>query len=162
MKVIIFALLLIPVITIAAEPCGNVKEVRIVKGAEPTASVLYENIKHIENGSWKNGFWDETFSYIGEVHTINGEIYKIGFLSTTWGATCRATNRLFVFGNDNLCLGQYGGIIEPPLKISGSKLLFPFDDQYGNEIDFKNGPPLQILLDGENPEWMPAQKALTH
>ena len=116
------------------------------------------NIKHIENGAWKNGFWNETFSFIGKIHTTNGKIYKIGFLSTIWGESCRATNRLFVFGNDNLCIGQYAGMMEPPIKITGSKLLFPFDEQYGNIIDFENGPPLQIWLNGENPEWMPEKK----
>ena len=159
MKAIILVLLLIPIMALADEyPCGDVKEKRIIKGTEPTASMLYENIKHIKNGSWKNRFWKETFTYIGEVHTPDGKIYKIGFLTTIWGESCRATNRLFVFGNDNICIGQYGGVTEAPLKISGSKLFFPFNEEYGNKIDFSNGPPSQIWLDGENPEWMPAIK----
>lgn len=158
MKTIILALLLIPVIAFAAEPCSNVKEKRIVEGTAPTASALYENLKNIESGAWKDGFWSETFSYIGDIHTTNGKAYKIGFLKTIWGESCRATNRLFVFGADNLCIGQYSGISEPPLKISRTVLIFPFDDQDGNEINFENGPPSPILLDGETPEWMPAKK----
>lgn len=160
MKTIILTLLLIPTIAFAGEPpCGDVHEKRIVEGVEPTATALYKKIKNIESGAWKNGFWVETFAYIGEVHTRNGKVYKIGFLTTEWGEACRATNRLFIFSSDNACLGQYGGIMEPPVKILGSVLYFPFDDQNGNTLDLENGPPAQAWIDGENPEWMPAESS---
>lgn len=65
MKTIITALLLIPSIAFAAGlPCGNVHERRIVIGVEPTTAALYNELKNIESGSWKDGFWDEAFTYI--------------------------------------------------------------------------------------------------
>lgn len=149
-----------PTIAFAAEShYGKAHEKRVVKGGKPTATALYGNLKNIESGAWKDGFWDETFIYIGDVHTRNGKVYKIGFLTTVWGEACRATNRLFIFNSDNDCLGQYCGIMEPPVKISGSVLYFPFDDQNGNTLELESGPPPQAWLDGENPEWMPAQSS---
>jgi hypothetical protein len=159
MKTIIIALLLIPVVAFAAgSPCGNAHKKRTVKGAEPTASALYYELKSIESGSWKDGFWDETFMYIGDARTKSGNVYRIGFLTTVWGEACRATNRLFIFNSDNVCLGQYGDMREPPVKISGSILYFPFKVMEGNTLDLENGPPATAWLDGENPEWVPAKK----
>jgi hypothetical protein len=152
MKTIIITLLLIPAIAFAGQlPCGKSYEKRIVKGTAPTATMLYAKIKKIESGAWKKGFWEETFSYIGDVHTRNGKVYKIGFLTTIWGQACRATHRLFIFGSDNSYLGQYDGITDPPVKISGSVLYFPYDAQVGNSLDLENGPPAQAWLDGQNP-----------
>lgn len=159
MKTIIIALLLIPVVAFAAgPPCGNVHEKRTVKGVEPTATALYNELKNIESGSWKDGFWDETFIYIGDARTKSGKVYRIGFLATVWGEACRATNRLFIFNSDNVCLGQYGDMREPPVKISGGILYFPFNVMEGNTLDLENGPPATAWLDGENPEWVPAKK----
>jgi hypothetical protein len=160
MKTIIAALLLIPTLAFAGEPlCGNGHEKRIVKGVDPTATVLYKKLKNIELGSWESGFWEETFTYIGDAHTKSGKLYRIGFLTTVWEAACRTTNRLFIFNSNNVCLGQYGDISEPPIKIVGPVLYFPFDGQDGSTLDLESGPPATAWLDGENPEWMPAKSS---
>jgi hypothetical protein len=126
---------------------------------EPTATTLYKQLKDVELGSWDGGFWAETFTYIGDARTKSGKVYRVGFLTTLWGEACRATNRLFIFSSDNVCLGQYGGISDPPIKIAGSVLYFPFNEQVGNNLDLENGPPPTVWLDGENPEWLPAKRS---
>ena len=159
MNTIIAALLLLPNLAFAGEPLCTGHEKRIVKGDEPTANVLYKKLKDIESGSWESGFWNETFTYIGDAHTKSGKVYRIGFLITVWGEACRATNRLFIFNSDNVCLGQYGDISEPPIRIVGSVLHFPVDDKDGSTLDLESAPPATAWLDGKNPEWMPAKSS---
>jgi hypothetical protein len=149
--------LLIPILASANElPCHSTREKRTVIGSEPTASILYAKIRDIYMGSWKSGFWDETFTYVGDTHTQDGKTYKIGYLVTIWGESCRATRRLFVFDHNNDYLGQYYGIMLAPTKIVGATLYFPFKAEDGNTLSLEAGPPKQAWLDGENPEWASA------
>lgn len=151
--------LLLPAIGLAeSNSCNTNAEKRTVIGKEPTAKVLYAKLANIELGSWKSGFSDETFTYIGIVHTKKRKTYKIGYLSTVWGESCRATNRLFIFDGNNKYLGQYDGIMLDPKRvwIAGAVLHFPFKSDDGNTLDLANGPPESAWLDGENPEWIPA------
>lgn len=157
MKMLVAIALLIPILASADEPpCHNTNEQRIVVGSEPTASTLYSRIRNIDLGAWKNGFWDETFTYVGDAHTHAGKTYKVGFLRTVWGESCRATLRLFIFDDSNNYLGQYYGIMSAPTKIVGATLYFPFKPEEGNTLDLEKGPPKRAWLDGDNPEWRPA------
>jgi hypothetical protein len=141
------------------KPCHTDIDKRIVVGRQPTAKYLYARIRHVKMGAWNDGFWDETFTYIGDVHSTSGKIYKIAYLSTIWGESCHATNRLFVFNGDNKYLGQYDDIMVDPMKIKirGTQIIFPYDTGDGNKLDLELGPPSKAWLDGENPEWSPAQ-----
>lgn len=160
MKFLIAIALLFPVLAYADDmPCHSDSEKRIVAGQQSTASTLYAHIQHIDMGSWDKDFWDETFTYIGDAHTKSGVTYKIGFLETIWGESCRATLRLFIFDIRNKYLGQYYGIEVKgkDIKINGAALLFPFDASEGNTLDLENGPPKRAWLDGDNPSWIPAK-----
>lgn len=145
-------------------PCHIDVEKRIVVGRQPTANVLYAHIKHVEMGSWPNGFWDETFTYIGDAQATSGKTYRIAYLRTIWGNSCRATNRLFIFDGDNKYLGQYYGIMVDPMdiRITGAQVTFPFDANDGNSFSLENGPPDTVWLDGDNPEWTAAQSSGKH
>jgi len=147
----------------AADGCGTNAMRRVVVGPQPTANALYAHIQHVDMGSWQTGFDEETFVYIGEVHTNSGKTYKIGHLKTSWGPACRATQRLFIFDAGDRYLGQYAPVVVDAkhIRIQGSALLFPFDPQDGNKLDLKEGPPPKAWLDGDNPEWTPAPAAPT-
>lgn len=150
--------LLLPGLAHAGSGCDTNAQKRVVVGPQPTANALYAHIQHVDMGSWLDGFDEETFVYIGEVHTKSGKTYKIGHLTTTWGLACRATQRLFIFDAKNDYLGQYAPVEVDAkrIQIQGSVLIFPFDSKDGNKLDLSKGPPAAAWLDGDNPEWTPA------
>lgn len=141
----------------AGAGCDTNAQKRLVVGPKPTADVLYAHLHEVDMGAWDDGFSEETFTYIGEVHTKAGKTYKIGYLSTEWGEACRATNRLYIFDGENRPLGHYYGIGIDPRKIiiNGTTLKLPLDPNSGNTLDLENGPPKEAWLDGDNPEWNP-------
>ena len=57
------------------------------------------------------------------------------------------SNKLVIFENNDI-RGFYYGINLIP-RISGNKLIFDCEKEYGNSIDFSNGIPNEILIDGE-------------
>ena len=142
----------------AGTGCDTNAQKRVVVGPKPTANLLYTAIRNVDEGAWKDGFDIETFTYVGNVLTKSGTTYKIGFLETVWGESCRATNRLLIFDAQNKYLGQYYGIDTDPTKIQIRKgvLSFPFESKDGNKLDLDEGPPAKAWLDGDNPEWSAA------
>lgn len=70
-------------------------------------------------------------------------------------ATNKGMLRVAVFSNSGDFLGTYSGFQEIPVKISGSKLVFPKSD-FGNAIDFIDShPPVSAYIDGEHFEFEP-------
>lgn len=142
-----------------AAGCNPYAQKRVVKGQQPTADTLYARTRNL--GSWVSGFEQETFVYIGDVHVKSGKsekIFKIGHLHTLAGRTCIPFDRLFIFDANDNYVGQYFPVVVAPkkVKIQGSVLVFPFKPKDGNKLDLSNGPPANVRLDGDTPDWEPA------
>ncbi len=68
----------------------------------------------------------------------------------TWNQ--RQTRRIIVLSSNFHYLGNYGGFAENAIKLENDILIFPFDEKYGNKIDFTQDKILEeVYLDGENP-----------
>lgn len=77
--------------------------------------------------------------------------YKIGFY--TWRTKTHCAKRLLVFEIDHDKLTYLGGyrVTQQPVAIVGTKIMFAFSKEVGNQIDFDTaGPPQTVWLDGEN------------
>ena len=144
-----------------AGSCNPHAQKRVVKGPQPTADTLYAHLQHVGAGSWQAGFDTETFTYVGDAHTKSKKTYKVGYLKTIATRQCIAFERLFIFDDKDVYLGQYTPVEVDPkkIKIRGAKLVFPFHD--GNTLDLKDGPPAKARLDGEDYEWEAAPAPAT-
>ena len=108
--------------------CTNTSN-RIVKGAEPLASKLYEAAKNTEMGAWKNGtFHEEIFTYLGDLIRKDGTVIHVTYVDTTWcTSTYRGTYRLIFFNKQMDQVGQYNSI-QKPTFIGPNKLEIPYED----------------------------------
>jgi hypothetical protein len=93
---------------------------------------------------------DDRFTILGNME-INGK--KIVFANNVhiWGEAGRATWRFLLFLDDGTFLGMYTGIVFDPtkIKIEGQRILFPFNPELGNVMEFSDGIPDRVWLDGE-------------
>lgn len=90
-------------------------------------------------------FREDTFYYIGEIKNEN-DTYQF-FQNLHEFGNHRMTWRLVVVHNDTI-KGFYTNIQMIP-KIINQALVFDFDEKTGSIIDFKNGIPNKVYLDGE-------------
>lgn len=155
---LISALLLVSAFTVSsASPSGK----RLVIGG-PVAEHLYQVACRADAGPWQKGFSEERFTFIGSLTSENGVRFQVAFLSTIWGQSGRATNRLLVYSDKGRYLGRYSGLSssEPPTIISTSAVKFSVPAEYGNEVKFNAGPPPTMLTDGELYTYEPANPTL--
>jgi hypothetical protein len=82
---------------------------------------------------------------IGNIFT-NSHEYTIFYNRHFWG-NGRMTGRLVLFEEFNI-IGHYGVINETP-EIANNKIVFKDIKYNGDTIDFENGIPEKILIDGE-------------
>jgi hypothetical protein len=88
----------------------------------------------------------DEFIVLGELF-VNEHLLTCAFNKHFWG-NGRMSGRILLFNNEGILLGDYGVISDEP-KIIDMKLVFPFQEEDGNYIDFSNGIPDTVRLDGE-------------
>jgi hypothetical protein len=92
---------------------------------------------------------DDEFIILGSME-INER--KIVFANNVhiWGEAERATWRFLLFLDDGTFLGMYTGIVFDPteIKIEEQRIIFPFNPEWGNSIEFSEGIPDRVWLDG--------------
>ena len=74
-----------------------------------------------------------------------GKLY-IYFNEHHWG-NYRATFRLIIC-DENKILGEYGILLMDKPWIKNNLLCFPYEEEIGNKIDFNNGIPKTVYVDG--------------
>jgi len=90
-----------------------------------------------------------------EVHYLGSAIagskkYHVVYTSWVWDHGVRETQRLVFFTGDWRYLGNYGDLLDPPNRMCGNVLYWPYSSKLGNKIVFGiSGPPNKVFLDGE-------------
>ena len=74
-----------------------------------------------------------------------GKLY-IYFNENHWG-NYRVTFRLIIC-DENKILGEYGILLMDKPWIKNNLLCFPYEEEIGNKIDFNNGIPKTVYVDG--------------
>ena len=88
---------------------------------------------------------NDNIEYIGFIK-IDNTLYKF-YQNKHLFNDYRMTWRLIVIRDENI-IGWYNQIQSTP-KVEKSYLVFDFQEEYGNKIDFSKGIPLEVYLDGE-------------
>ena len=83
-----------------------------------------------------------SFSYLGQVNSIEKKVYRIATFQCEWGLSCRRTTRLFIYDSKCQYLGNYytEGILPTALiqnKLSGLNFI---------TTDLSNGIPDSIQI----------------
>jgi hypothetical protein len=139
-----------PVAASDSSTCAKYQSKRTVTGLEPDASKLYKAACLANAGPWEDGFTEESFTYLGKLQDGAGNMYAVAFLSTIWGSSGRATNRLLVFRGNGDYLGRFSNQFSSPALKRPFILEYPNSPKLGNKVSFKNGIPSSIWVDGEN------------
>lgn len=98
---------------------------------------------------------DDWFVILGRI-TINGENVIFSYNIRYFGPTKdRAAGRLLLFSETGILLGMYGVINVTPgwIKPGNKFIRFFVEPDNGNLIDFSNGIPRSIWIDGEVHEY---------
>jgi hypothetical protein len=112
-----------------------------------------EDINILQQNAIKRGLGlfhqDDDFKILGSIE-INGENTVLANNVHIGGQAKKATWRLLLFSDDGTLLGIYTGIVFNPIeiKIEGKKIIFPLNPETGNVIDFSEGIPDEIWIDG--------------
>ena len=86
--------------------CSDGASIRRFVGPKPIVQSLWQNLQATKVPLWAKGeFHDQEFKYLGLTQSAN-PVHLVLF-STTWGTSCRATNRLLVFNQSNQFIGMY-------------------------------------------------------
>lgn len=88
---------------------------------------------------------NDSIEYIGFIK-IDNTLYKF-YQNKHLFNDYRMTWRLIVIRDEKI-IGWYNQIQSTP-KVEKSYLVFDFQEEYGNKIDFSEGIPLEVYLDGE-------------
>lgn len=88
---------------------------------------------------------NDCIEYIGFIK-IDNTLYKF-YQNKHLFNDYRMTWRLIVIRDENI-IGWYNQIQSTP-KVEKSYLIFDFQEEYGNKIDFSKGIPSEVYLDGE-------------
>jgi hypothetical protein len=120
--------------------------------------------KNIVNKTFIYGKWNENegtethLTYLGEVKTKNGVVYKIMTSIWYWGSSHRATSRILIFNNKNKYYGNYslGMTYEIPDELKNGNLIYSFDrmdncSEISNTIiNLNDGLPKEIFIKCKN------------
>ncbi|WP_285578116.1 hypothetical protein [Geothrix limicola] len=72
----------------------------------PLVQSLWQNLQATKVPLWAKGeFHDQEFKYLGS--TQSSKSVHLVLFTTTWGSSCRTTNRLLVFDQSNQFIGMY-------------------------------------------------------
>jgi hypothetical protein len=114
--------------------------------ADENISIFQQNAINYDSGYFHN---NDDFIILGNLE-INGKYIVLANNVHIWGNARRATWRFLLFLEDGTFLGLYTGIAFNinKIRVEGSKILFPFDPEIGNVIDFTNGIPDKVWIDG--------------
>jgi hypothetical protein len=115
--------------------------------ADGGISIFQQNAINYDSGYF---YIDDNFKILGNIE-INGRNIVLANNVHIWGAsTERATWRFLLFLDDGTFLGMYTGIAfnTNEIRIEGQKIYFSFDPEIGNVIDFTEGIPNRIWIDG--------------
>ena len=86
--------------------CSDGASIRRFVGPKPLVQSLWQNLQSTKVPLWAKGeFHDQEFKYLGLAQSAK-PVHLVLF-STTWGSSCRATNRLLVFDQSNQFIGMY-------------------------------------------------------
>ena len=104
-------------------------------------------------GNWnENGDTETHLTYLGEVKTKKGKIYKIMNYTWIWGLSSRATNRILIFNQKNQYLGNYYVtlVTDLPTELENGILIFKnldadCDKKVTSKVNLKNGLPKQFF-----------------
>lgn len=136
--------------------CSPERSLRRVIGPETVTTELRRSAEDTTDVFFNKGEFDEErFSYVGRIKLPSGKSWHVVLLETIWGCSHRSTPRLLIFSSENRYIGQYSHFTGRRPRIEGDAIVF--DDiaaDVGNKISFADtGPPPQIWLDGENPQF---------
>ncbi len=110
------------------------------------AQILDILAKEASSGEYGKGV---QVQYLGEVHVGTKKFYVV-YTTYSWDHGVRETDSLVFFSENWRYIGNYGEVYDPPERICGNVLYWPYDPKIGNRIELnKNGPPAKVILDGE-------------
>lgn len=133
----------------------NMKIITLILGLLVSNAVLANELEIWLKENNPNGYFPNSADYLSFPSACNeNTCFSIVVVSYVT-ATNKGMRRVAVFSSPNVYLGVYSGFQEAPIKVSGSKLVFP-ESPFGNTIDF-NGhqPPGTAYIDGEHFEFEP-------
>ena len=132
MQKIIFVILMLLVSNIFSEENTNIFQ---------QSAIRYSSDYFHEN---------DAFIILGNIK-INGKNIILANNVHIWGQARRATWRFLLFLDDGTFLGMYTGIAFNPIEIEieGQKIIFPLNPEWGNIIEFSEGIPNEVWIDGE-------------
>lgn len=92
--------------------------------------------------------------YLGTIHDLKHKQYKILNSIWVWGLSHRATNRILIYNDKNIFIGQYAVTMtyDLPEKIINNRLAFlnakekKSDCNANTYIDFGQGPPKEMYV----------------
>jgi hypothetical protein len=113
---------------------------------------------YVFDRSKKDNYNKTEITYLGELKTKDGRIFKVLISRWYWGISPRATSRIVLFNNRNQYLGNYyvGMTYDLPGKIENNALVFDNKERDGcdptivTRISFANGLPEKFFLECKN------------
>jgi len=90
---------------------------------------------------------EDRLTFVGNI-MIKGKNVYVASNFHEWNDGNRGTTRLVLFDNDLTPLGEYAYLDLIPVVKNKSTLLFPCEEEWGNEWNFTNGINRTIRVDG--------------
>jgi len=99
------------------------------------------------------------FKILGNMEIENKNIIFANYVNI-WGDSKRASWKFMLFLENGIFLGMYTGIVFDieSIIINDQMIIFPFDSKDGNIIDFSNGIPDRVWIDGYLYEYLEINK----
>ena len=115
-------------------------------GMEKDAMVrkMKENLINLDNSYYAQ---EDRLTFVGNI-MIKGKNVYVASNFHEWNDGNRGTMRLVLFDNDLTPLGEYAYLDLIPVVKNKSTLLFPCEEEWGNEWNFTNGINRTIRVDG--------------
>ena len=115
-------------------------------GMEKDAMVrkMKENLINFDNSYYAQ---EDRLTFVGNI-MIKGKNVYVASNFHEWNDGNRGTSRLVLFDNDITPLGEYAYLDLIPVVKNKSTLLFPCEEEWGNEWNFTNGINRTIRVDG--------------
>jgi len=115
-------------------------------GMEKDAMVrkMKENLINLDNSYYAQ---EDRLTFVGNI-MIKGKNVYVASNFHEWNDGNRGTTRLVLFDNDLTPLGEYAYLDLIPVVKNKSTLLFPCEEEWGNEWNFTNGINRTIRVDG--------------
>ncbi|RFZ94243.1 hypothetical protein D0C36_01420 [Mucilaginibacter conchicola] len=119
-------------------------------------SVLRKGIvgKTFVFGKWtKEGETQTDLTYLGEVKTDSGKVYKVMNSIWYWGSSHKATSRILIFDGNNIFKGDYYVTVvnNLPTKLVNREMIFDNKNNFDcdistlSKVSFRKGIPMQFF-----------------